>query len=536
MNSKKQLYHFHSLSRVLLVIGIVIVANILVSGLSFRADLTEAKLYTLSRSTKKILRSLDAPVTFKLYFSDSSELPEYLISVRRDVMDIVDEYKKAGKGKILIEKFNPKDDAKIQNEALSFGVPEIQFRKFGHKELKVSTGYSGLAMLHKSKYAPIPYVQNIANLEFEITAGILRMTQEKTPTLGVLRGHGEEISEDIVKELSKQYNTQEVNLSGANMVPKNIDGLIISGPKDAFSDREKYLVDQFVMRGGKLFAMLNGVQINKQTLSAFSNDTGLNTILEPYGVRVNTDVVLDPVSNEILVFQGELFAVPFAYPPYPKVSGSGINRENIITERLQSISFPFPSSLTILDRAKNESREITELLKTTNNSFTLNGAQAQLAPNFLQNAPGSDFGPKTLAAVIRGQIESAYQGKEIPALEKGKGALVPPDNIARTENGAVFVVSTNRMFIDENIRRMPESFLFLANALDVLVQNESLVDIRSRSQANRPIENITESRAAYIKYGNILSSFLLSALVGGIAYWYRRRQGVRARARYEGVL
>lgn len=523
----------HSLSQVILVIGVVVILNILLSAVSLRLDLTEAKIYTLSKSTKNILRGLENPVTFKLYFSAPEELPEYLITVRRDTLDILREYKKAGKGKVILETYNPQKDIQIAREAARFGVPEIEFQKVGPKELKITRGYGGLAMVYRTEVQPIPYIQNINNLEYEITAGILRITENRIPAIAIVKGHGEEISEEMLEKFRTEFTIEDINLESLNVVPKRFDAMIISGPTKVFTEHEKYVIDQFVMRGGKLFLLLNGVNVENNSLTAYPSDSGLNSLLETYGVRVNSDIVLDPSSNATLPFRTDLYTVFLRYPPYPRVTGTGLNRESIITERIQELLFPFPSSITKTS-AESTNREIIELVKSSPNSYTVEGNGANLLPNALGNLLQKMQGPQILAALVRGETESYFQGKSIPERVESPGEDPGsiPEFLPRTGNGAIFIAGTSRAFLNDGLARSPENFILLANALGVLARNESLVDIRSRGAANRPLKDITEKQAINIKYANILSGALLSVIVGLAAYFFRRRSSRRAYLKY----
>lgn len=497
--------------------------------ISLRLDLTEGKIYTLSPSTKRIVRDLKNPVTIKVFFSDPDQLPESLISVRQDVFDIVAEYEKIGRGKIFVEKFNPSESEEYEREALSFGVPRIQFNQYGLQSFEVSTGFGGLAIVYRDDFESIPFIENINNLEFEITAAIKKLTQQTIPLIGVITNKGGDLAQEIKDELRKQYTLQDVTLTEDTVFPEDMDGLILVGATDSFSDRELFLLDQFVMRGGKLFVFHDGAIIDRQYLISSSNDLSINTLLESYGVRINNDIVVDPIANESLAFRTGFLTVRMPYPPFPKVFGDGLNRENVITEKLQSLSFPFPSSLTVVQENLTEGTQVIELAKTTERSFTIDGSNAILTPDQIERLIPVQQGSALLAVILQGVIESAYSGKDIPLAENTSSQ---GEVLAKTDSGAVFVVGTSRMVGIDGIGASAENLVFFANALEVLVQGETLVDIRSRALANRPLMPLDKNRAAMIKYGNILASAFLSILVGGTVYFWRKRNDRRARMRY----
>ena len=467
MKTQKTIQHFHSFSRVLLFIGIVFVINIVISRAVFRIDLTQGKIYTLSASTKKIISQLKSPATLKVYFSETNELPQELISVKQDTLDLISEFEKYGRGNIIVEAANPKTSDKVAKEASSLGVPEIQFNKFGNKALEVKTGYAGIAMNYKNASIPIPFIQSIDSLEYDIASAILKMSNEKVPVIGILGGHGENVPEEVKKELQKQYELKDITLENGDYISQDISGLIISGPKSVFSDREKFLLDQYIMRGGKVIALVGGSDVNTGTLTAQPNNTGLGDLFRSYGVILGANIILDPLSSETLQFKSGIFYINLNYPPYPKVTNNGINRKNVITSKLQSLVFPFSSSITINDSSKDSEKEITELVKTTNKSFAIEANNAQLSPNLLDTITPTDQRTRTVAALIRGKIQSAFQGKEVPKknpeekISKDvKKVLEPPkDTVAYdTQQGILLVVGSGE-FLNIDVKQYPDSVI-----------------------------------------------------------------------------
>src|SRR3989344_2650208 len=189
MKSQKTIYHFHSLSQVFLVIGIVVVLNVLIAPLVLRVDLSQGKLYTISKSTKKIVKDLKSPVTLKVYMSNPEELPEDVISIRQDVLDLVDEYQKAGSANIIVEKINPTGNDTLSQEAYSFGILPLQGGKMKQTEIAIRQYYAGIAVVFQDKSVPVPAITDVNNLEYEITAAINKMTRQKVPTIGIVSGH-----------------------------------------------------------------------------------------------------------------------------------------------------------------------------------------------------------------------------------------------------------------------------------------------------------------------------------------------------------
>ena len=109
----------------------------------------------------------------------------------------------------------------------------------------------------------------------------------------------------------------------------------------------------------------------------------------------------------------------------------------------------------------------------------------------------------------------------------------PKDTVAYdTQQGILLVVGSGEFLNIDVIRQSPDNFSFFANALDIMVLGDSLVDIRSRDIANRPLKPIEEKKAAFIRYANILASGFLSILVGFGAYVVRKKSGKKAKLYY----
>src|SRR3989338_10750284 len=113
-STKKTLYHFHSLARVISVPVALVLLNVLIAPLTLRWDLTANRQYTLGEATRRVLRELKNPITIKVFFS--SELPQDLVTVHQDVMDVVGEYQRIGKGNVIVESADPKTDTAAAEE------------------------------------------------------------------------------------------------------------------------------------------------------------------------------------------------------------------------------------------------------------------------------------------------------------------------------------------------------------------------------------------------------------------------------------
>ena len=152
---------------VLMIIGILVAINLISYQIFHRFDLTESNDYSISKTSKTMLKNLDDVVDVKLCFS--RELPSNFINIRQEVKDILDEYKNYSNGKIKIEEIFPEDNPETEKKMQQLGIPKLQFNVVEQDKFQAIGGYAGLAIYFEDKKEVIPVIQTSQNLEYEIT-------------------------------------------------------------------------------------------------------------------------------------------------------------------------------------------------------------------------------------------------------------------------------------------------------------------------------------------------------------------------------
>ena len=185
METKKIKSRTELIVYVLVVLGLIAVVNYLVSLRFGRIDLTDGKEYSISPATKKILKNLDDVINVKVYFSKN--LPPNLHRTVTDVKDMLAEYKAYGGKKLRISWVDPAESEKLKTEARSMGVPEIQLQTFEKDKAQVMNGYMGIAVLFADRKETLPVVQNLKNLEYDLTLAIMKVSRSSTPAIGVVK-------------------------------------------------------------------------------------------------------------------------------------------------------------------------------------------------------------------------------------------------------------------------------------------------------------------------------------------------------------
>lgn len=522
-NRKKVYRNFQSAA--ILLVGIVILSNIVGSRIPGRIDLTEGKIYSLSPATKQIAGSLPDIVNISLYASD--KLPAQLQPTLRDTKDILEDYKTAAKGKIRVNYKNPSTDSAAGNEAISLGVQPVRFNMVSQEEFQVKEGYLGLVVSYGGNHETIPYVQNINDLEYQMSSFLRKLTNDNKPKIGFLNGHGEKtLMSDyglIGQELKKQFDVQTITAKGEDTkagnnpnpqgqaeqpvaavkkftIPDDVKALVIAGPTEDFSDDEKKTLTDYVNKGGSLLFLLNGVTISAETMSATPNEKAPIEFLKKLtGVEVKKDMAYDLKSNETVGFGNGPMSFMLPYPFW--LDAIKANGNSPITSKIDSLVLPWASTLSI-DGAQMETAGFKkiDLFSTTEYAGTQT-AGFNLAPD--QKFSQQGLGKKLMAVSLIGQD---------------------------VQNRMVIVGSAD-FLSDQFVQNSAANFSFALESISWLSQESALSKIGVKNIADRKLKFNQDSDASMIKFGNMSLAFFATA---GFGSWrlIKRKKMKEKRYRY----
>ncbi|HKA40047.1 MAG TPA: GldG family protein, partial [Burkholderiales bacterium] len=262
---KKQLETLlYSAGGVVALLAVLIAFNFIVSAFNLRADLTEGDVYTLSPGTRSILGKLEAPVKLRLYYTQGGEaVPVGLKTFAKRVEDLLNEYKAAGRGKVIVEKFNPEPDSDAEDSAQLDGI-EGQLTNSGEKF------YLGLSISFLDQKAAIPVLTPDRErlLEYDITRGIAQVGEAKKPVVGVMSAlpvmgrsldpiRKQQPTEPwvLIQEMKRIFDVKEIRFD-APRIDDDIKVLLVIHPRNLPEETE-YAIDQYVLRGGKLIAFVD---------------------------------------------------------------------------------------------------------------------------------------------------------------------------------------------------------------------------------------------------------------------------------------
>ena len=534
MANKRFRYGSNTVVVIAFIIGILVLVNYLSTRRFLRADLTEDKRYTVSKATKNVIKGLDDIVTITAYFSTE---PAEVNRIRRDIRDVLDEFD-AFSQKLKIKFIDPGEFDDTQKQELRFkGIPEVPINVVQKDKAVIANVYMAISVGYSGQEEVLPVVRSTSNLEYELTSTILKVTTKEAKTIGFLTGHDEidinapsqefqQLRELLDKSGRGQYNLSSVDLKAGDPVDASVTTLVVAGPKQALTEREKYEIDQFIMRGGRAIFLIDPVMMQPQTVQATPLSTGLNDLVEHYGVKLGNNIVADLRFHDSVQLQQGFVRVVQPYPYFVKIAKVNFSKENAVTSQLETLTLPWTSSLELLSK---ENVMVTSLAKTSEY-----GRSSQGFYNLMPGTPipNTDTQVYTVAAALEGEFKSFYAGKEIPSVEPSTNDSGEVDDtssqteeteerttITDSAQTQIIVVGTSQ-FLSQINRSGVDFFL---NSLDWLTLGETLIGIRSHTITDRPLEEASGIEKNFIKYFCTIGVPLLVVIVGLIRYLLRRR-------------
>ncbi len=483
-----------------IIIVISLLGNMAAQAAIFRIDLSGKKQFTLSPATQRILKELPDIVRITVY--QSQDLPPEIIPFSRDARDLVSDFKTNARGNITVAYKDPTKDEETAREAQELGIPSVQFNVLRKNEFEVKQGYFGIVVEYADKKEVIPFVQNTANLEYQLIGFIRKLTRDTLPTVALLSGYGSENSSYSAfrQELSKQYSVQTLTLDEENTeIGGDIATIIVTAISQELPDSVISALVDFIRRGNSVLLLADRALVSAQFLSASSNPSNAHEIASPFGISVEENTAYDLQSNEQVTFGGGFVNYIL---PYPFWIRSIPNPDHPATQGLETVILPWPSTISVAN-GENGEEEIIELLQTTQLSGTQSNFPFSVAPDQQFNPDPSSLARLSLAVAVR----TAPQGENPP--------------------GRIIVVGDSDFLTDEFVRNAPANLAFGVNAVDWLSQEEDLIAIRSKVRAPAPLRAESESEKRVIQLANVYGIPALVAVIGAVVLWRRRKRSRR---------
>jgi len=356
-----------NLSTIALIAGILLLINLLSRRYFFRLDLTRSKEFTLSKSTKNILKSLDDPITVSAYFS--KDLPANISKVRQDFKDLLVEYSNRSGGNINYEFINPNEKEEIEQQAMQQGIRPILIDVREKDQSKQQKAYLGAVLKMGDRIEVLPFIQPGSSMEYDLTTSIKKISNLNKQSIGLVQGFGAANMQELAQAtqaLQALYTIDPVDLN--TPIADKYKTVLFVRPKDTLSPQAFQHLDQFLSRGGKLVLAINSVDGDLQNATGKVLTTGITEWLQTHGVTLNQDFVVDSRCGQVTVQQQQGFftmMTPVKFPYLPMASQFSTHP---VTKGLEQVIFPFVSSISV---KADSSLRFTSLVSSSEKSNTI---------------------------------------------------------------------------------------------------------------------------------------------------------------------
>lgn len=486
----------------------------------FRLDLTENNLYTLSEGSKDIISKIEQPID--LYFFFSEEVSRDLTGLRtyaKQVDTLLTEYELISNGMIKLHRVDPAPFSEEEDQAAAFDLQSVPVNNLGE------TLYFGLAGTNAGgSQLIIPFFQPDKEtfLEYEISKLLQGLMQDEKPLIGLLSSIT--VREDmnmqtfqsvpawmLFQQLEQLFVLRNIEPDASEL--GDLDLLILVHPKE-LSEDALFAIDQFVMKGGRLLALVDPLPERDRPASANPMMPGpppqasqLNKLLTPWGVTLREGVVLGDEKTALSVSTGSGQTV--RHMAILGLGSDNFSKEDITVTSLENINF---SSAGILDISDGVETQVSVLIESSEFAAPINTTRLQFLsdPSELQ----SDF----VETGERYPIAVRLSGKAVTAFpEKSAG-------ISSTENINVIVIADTDFMTDQLWVQVQNFFGqsiaspwanngdFVINVVDNLLGSTALIGIRSRGEFTRPfivVEELQrEAEANFLKSADVLQTRL----------------------------
>lgn len=551
--------------------GIEVLDNLTTAdGLEYKLTTTISKMIT----TVSALSGLNGTVKVTLYAS--GELAGFGIQGFDRLSDIArNAYKNANKKSLGKLEFNSVAPSASEVPALAakYGLQVINWSA-GKDGKGAGSGVLGLVIEYGGRSRVIPLslartlfggfaITGLDTLDQDIAAN-LQSLLSKSLKIGYVTGHGEKnLSDDKAGSarlnmlVSGMYEFTPV-ATATEEIPADISSLIIDGPRSQFTDAELYKIDQFLMKGGNIFMLVDPFEeiMPQGQLAMYGGQptyrpvsTGLERLLSKYGVTAPQSYVLDKTCY-IARAQGQ-GNVPLYY--VPQLEKDSLNKKEIVSRNLAYVLFLQAGPLEIsAEAAKSPGRRIVPLATSSAEAWRMSDS-ISLMPSAMQEPPKEKMKRENLAVLLEGKFDSAFESPPAaaaspagsdasanaaaPAVSAASNAALQSNrHLAKSlQSGKIIVIGTSAVTTQALIDETGEQSIaiFVRNAIDYLNGNGDLIDMRTKGLGLDPLNKTSPAARTAARIVCLYSLPLLAAVAGLVAWRYRARRRRKIEARYK---
>ena len=541
--------------------AIIFLLLINVAGHYFNArfDLTEDNRYTLSQAAKNTVSGFENPIVVDVLLN-GDDLPSEFIRLRQETKQILEEFASENSN-IKFNFIDPLEDPSQRETTMA------QLESIGLKPANVTTEENGKvsqerlypwAMVNSpTKTVKVPLLKNklganmeervnnsVQSLEYAFADAFTKLGIKEKKRIAVIKGNGElaDITiADYLSSIKEYYNIGAITLDSVAVNPQNVldqlktyDLAIIAKPTEAFTDAEKYVLDQFVVNGGKSVWLIDQVAIELDSLFnpkgsalAYPRDLNLNDFFFSYGLRINPVLVNDLYFTQIVLASGDgnsaqYNPVPWYYNPMV------FSRNNHpITNNLEAVRFQFANSIDTLKNKNNKT-----ILYWSSPLSKPEGTPKQISLDIINNPPvKEDYtkGNLPLAVLLEGSFSSAFLNRVKPVKLSGVKDQGEANSMLVVADGDIIKNQLKgglplELGFDKWTNNFYGNKEFLINAINYLLDDTGLINIRNK-KVTIPLLDQNKIREQKFKWQLInIGLPVVIVIIFGMVFGYLRKK------------
>jgi gliding-associated putative ABC transporter substrate-binding component GldG len=543
-------------NNIILILSIIAL-NIVGFWVYFRADLTADKRYSISESSKNLLKNLNDEVVIKVYL-DGDGLPGGFERLKRAVKETLVEFKYFGKDNIDYQFINPYDGSEEERNTLFKQLVEkgmqptnIFAKEDGKKVENLVFPYA--TIWYQNKEVPVLLLkanlaqdsqtklnQSYENVEYELATAIQKLTNIKKKKIGLLSEFTnlQPINfAGLINTLQEYYDLYIID-SKKSPSFAGLDALIVPKPDKPVDDSTKAKIDQYIMNGGRVLFFIDGLKVDSVGLEgSFAQplDVNLDDMLFKYGVRINKNIVKDGLNAAIIpMVVGNMGDKPNIQPmPYRYFPLINNFSSSLITKNIDMVYTKFTASIDPVNG--NDGLKKTPLLLTSQYTKVLNAPALITYNEARTDTDETEYqgGVKTVAYLIEGTFKSILQ-KSFTNSEIKTTSV--PTKILVCSDGDIIVNEIDRktgnpypMGFDRFSQHQYGNQDFVINTLNYLLDEQGLLTAKSKSVGLRPLDKLkVNNQKTKWQLINIVLPLILLLIFGFLRFYYVKNKYTQA--------
>lgn len=548
--------------RNLLILIFLIALSIISYFYFFRIDLTSDKRYSITDQTKNLMAKIDSSLEVVVYLD--GDLNPGFQRLKKSTAELLDELSVYSNKSIIVKFENPSladspaEREKRYTELQTHGlIPTAVYERDKEGKSIQKVIFPWIEISYKGKKVPVCLLKNILgnsgeenlnisieNLEFEITDGIRRLANTEVSKIAFIEGHGElpeAETYDISKSLSRYFQIDRGVLASDASILNNYKAIIIAKPTKPFSESDKFIIDQYIMNGGRVLWLIDGVRIAKENLStiglspAMELDVNLSDQLFRYGVRINPVLLQDVQCASVPINIAPANATP-QFEPTPWFFAPLLlaSPEHPVSRNITEVRSEFCSGIDVVGDNKQVRYQL--LLATSDNTHIVGTPTTiDLSQKLKTNDKGYFNAVYVPVAVsLEGVFESDFANRMIPKglvntlpilkqSIKTRQIVVADGDIIRNE--VLLKDSTSvPLGFDRYMNQQFGNKEFIQNAVLYLADNDGWMQLRNRTLKLRLLnKQLSGEEKTVWQAVNVFIPIVL-LLIFGIGYQQARKR------------